>query len=114
MRESVQLEKHIGEQISRARVRMGMSLDDLADACQLASAQLAAYERGHVRATPEHLMLIAKILKISFLALFPNPQSVPQRYGRRKGDQARQTHLVEDESWTDHNNNITPEGRKKS
>ena len=90
-----------------------MSLDDLADACQMASAQLAAYEQGHKRATPDHLILIAKILKISFLALFPNPQSVPQRYGRRKGDRTPKKPLVKDEVRTDQDNKVTPGDWKK-
>jgi len=65
------LEKIMGQKITGARTRAGLTTKALADALQIAETQLVAYESGREIVPPCYVVEISSILDVSPSSLFP-------------------------------------------
>jgi transcriptional regulator with XRE-family HTH domain len=79
----------LGDRIKRARVALGFSQEDLADAVKISRQAVAQWESGKCEPDPWHLKVIAGVLRVTvtFLATgkgaMPLPKAAPPSGYRR-------------------------------
>ena len=64
------IDKHIGAQIKRRRLMLGLSQQELADQLGLTFQQVQKYEQGHNRVSASRLWDFAKILRVPVTFFF--------------------------------------------
>jgi transcriptional regulator with XRE-family HTH domain len=56
---------HVGDRVRRTRQFRGLELTELANRIGVSTRQLHRYEQGMERFAPEHLLKLARILRVS-------------------------------------------------
>jgi len=90
------IDKHVGKQIKVARLKIGMSMETMADELGIAFQQIQKYERGKNRVSCSKLYHISRILEQSISYFFPGEvdnTTIEEENRYRATTYVRRTHM---------------------